>query len=313
MTHKKVFNPDVIMAIPEGKRCLTWFTSFQSEHVCFLLELDEKNNIAVVNRIQTGIMDDLAIELGTIFYGTLFQPNIPLYNRCFCVEDIYYYKNKNVHHNPYNLKLEMLKNIFRNEISQFALNTQFVIFGLPFLSIDFNTLLNAIPKLPYKVSKIKHRFFDKQNARKIVSMNYFMPRVAINNNQNTLVKNNNISQVIFKVCADVEPDIYHLYALQDKEEIYYDVAFISDYKTSVMMNNLFRKIKENHNLDAVEESDDEEEFENTSENKYVYLDRVYKFNCVYNAKFKRWCPVSLAKEDDQIVSMSFIKTLTKKY
>ena len=35
------------------------------------------------------------------------------------------------------------------------------------------------------------------------------------------------------------------------------------------MNNIFRNIKENTNLDALEESDDEEEFENISLDKYV--------------------------------------------
>ena len=122
-----------------------------------------------------------------------------------------------------------------------------------------------------------------------------------------------LTQFVFKISPDVEPDIYHLFAYQNKEEIYYDVAFIPDYKTSVMMNKLFRKIKENDNLDAAEESDDEEEFENTSENKYVYLDRSFNINCVYNSKFKRWCPISLAKEDDKIVDLSLIQSITKKY
>ena len=34
---------------------------------------------------------------------------------------------------------------------------------------------------------------------------------------------------------------------------------IPDYKTSVFMNDLFRTIKENKNLDLLEESDDEED------------------------------------------------------
>jgi hypothetical protein len=68
------------------------------------------------------------------------------------------------------------------------------------------------------------------------------------------------------------------------------------------MNKLFRKIKENDNLDAIEESDDEEEFEDGREDKYVYLDRSIKINCEYNHKFKRWFPVSLAEKTDRIIS-----------
>ena len=67
------------------------------------------------------------------------------------------------------------------------------------------------------------------------------------------------------------------------------------------MNKLFRNIKENYNLDALEESDDEDEFENVREDKYVYLDRSFKMNCEYNAKFKKWYPIGLASKSDNIV------------
>ena len=39
ITHKKVYNPDVILAIPEGKQCFAWFTNYKSDNVCFLLEI----------------------------------------------------------------------------------------------------------------------------------------------------------------------------------------------------------------------------------------------------------------------------------
>ena len=35
------------------------------------------------------------------------------------------------------------------------------------------------------------------------------------------------------------------------------------------MNSLFRNIKENNNLDTLEESDDEDDFENTNPSKYI--------------------------------------------
>jgi hypothetical protein len=68
------------------------------------------------------------------------------------------------------------------------------------------------------------------------------------------------------------------------------------------MNKLFRKIKENTNLDALEESDDEEEFENDNEDKYVYLDRTYNMVCDYNYKFKKWTPIRIAKENEKVIS-----------
>ena len=80
----------------------------------------------------------------------------------------------------------------------------------------------------------------------------------------------------------------------DIEEVY-DLALIDSYKTSLFMNKLFRKIKENANLDLLEESDDEEEFENVNIDRFVYLDKHYLIECVYNNKFKKWVPQNLSR------------------
>lgn len=125
-----------------------------------------------------------------------------------------------------------------------------------------------------------------------------------------VVEGGQVLDSIFKITADIEPDIYNLFIYKDGTEVFYDIAFIPNYNTSVMMNKLFRKIKENDNLDAIEESDDEEEFQNNKEDKYVYLDISFKMNCEYNSKFKRWIPVSLASKNDNIIS---IKNLLQNY
>ena len=91
----------------------------------------------------------------------------------------------------------------------------------------------------------------------------------------------------FNVKADLQNDIYHLY----EDDTYVDVAYIPDYKTSVKMNRLFRNIKENENLDALEESDDEEEFENEKEDRFVDLEKVLKMQCYLHSKFRKWVPL----------------------
>ena len=72
---------------------------------------------------------------------------------------------------------------------------------------------------------------------------------------------------------------------------------LPDYKTSVMMNKIFRKIKENQNLDALEESDDEDEFENTNEDKYVYLNKCVNMNCSFSSKFNKYVPISISSNN----------------
>ena len=80
----------------------------------------------------------------------------------------------------------------------------------------------------------------------------------------------------------------------NNEYVLFDVAYIPDYKTSVMMNQIFRKIKENSNLDALEESDSEDEFENVQIDKFVHLNVHKNMVCVFNYKFKKWAPIRVS-------------------
>jgi hypothetical protein len=113
-----------------------------------------------------------------------------------------------------------------------------------------------------------------------------------------------LSTAIFHITPDVRSDIYNLFVLNNCRMEFYDYAFIPDYETSVKMNKLFRNIKENNNLDALEESDDEDDFQDNRSDKYVYLDRSYKMNCQFNYKFKKWMPISVTNTNikEQIVS-----------
>ncbi len=297
ITHKKVFGSSAILAIPEGKKKFAWFTNYKTNNVCFLLEVNDNKNIIDVKIANTSFNDTLS--LGTIFYGTSFKNNK---NNCFCIEDIYYYAGKSCHNFTYLSKLKILSETFKHNISQVAVNSQFTIFGLPLILNDINSMFNEIPLLPYKVSMIKFRFFENKNAKKILAMKYFKPGFNHNNQSNNLKK-----KAIFKITADIEPDIYNLFVDTNGVEEYYDIAFIPDYNTSVFMNKLFRNIKENVYLDAIEESDDEEEFQDSREDKYVFLDNSFKMNCEYNTKFKRWVPISLAGTNDLIVSINSLK------
>jgi hypothetical protein len=306
MIHKKVLGAPILLAIPEGPKCFAWFTSYKEDNVCFILEIGENKNITNVSIIKSSFADSLS--LGTIFYGTYFKINSTSPITSFTIEDIYYYKGKMFTQNTYLDKLQTLKHIFKNEISQNCITKDMVIFGLPLLGTNFNILLRDIESVPYKVSQIKFRFFDKANAKKIVYVKYFKPgsqRVSNNMNNNSNIKMP--LNAIFKVTPDIQSDIYNLFYYKDGKEEYYDVAFIADFKTSVMMNKLFRNIKENRNLDYLEESDDDEEFEDTRADKFVYLDKSFKMICEYNQKFKRWAPIQLANKNDRIISSNLLQ------
>ena len=330
MSHKKVFNHDVILAIPEGKKCLVWFTSYKSENVCFIMETGENNSICEVYMGLVGFHDKLVLgACGTIFYGTIFKTNG---STCFCIEDLYYYKGANHSSKTFLSRLQLIKNILQNEISQQSLTNKYILFGLPLMNTDLITLLKEIDLLPYKINQLKFRWFE---TKKIMFSSYYKPSVRgliaresvplsaresvplatvvsrVSAPLATRVKDNihngkQLSNAVFKVTADVQSDIYNLFIYKDGIEEFYDYAYIPDYETSLLMNKLFRNIKENDNLDALEESDDEDEFENNNADKYVYLERSYKINCRFNYKFKKWTPISMAKETDRIISHNLL-------
>jgi hypothetical protein len=340
VVHKKVSNFTFVSAIPQGKKSFAWFTYRNNEPICYLLELEKNKQIAEINIIHTSFQSSLAsLPYGTILYGTLFHQKGQAF---YTVEDICYYKGKNVSFNTWLQKLEIMKTIFtKNEIKQCAYNKRFTVFGLPVMQTDCEKLLNQLKQLPYKVYCLQYRNMDKNGVVSNLPMRFysealndFLPGPSYTNtNTNTNTKTSvsqptqnqfiplnqqrqqtkiyptkNITkrEIVFKIKADIQNDIYHLYCTNGTDnEYYYDIASIPDYKTSLYMNRLFRNIKENENLDALEESDDEEEFENEKEDRYVFLDREYLMICSYHYKFKKWVPLRIVPETGKPIPVDY--------
>ena len=126
-----------------------------------------------------------------------------------------------------------------------------------------------------------------------------------------IYKNNDVIYKTFLVKPTVINDIYDLFALDENNSLQrFKNSYIPDYKTSVLMNSCFRTIKENDNLDALEESDSEEEFEDMSLDKFVKLKKQEIMKCVYNRKFNGWVPIEITKE--KISCLKEIKFVEKK-
>jgi hypothetical protein len=110
---------------------------------------------------------------------------------------------------------------------------------------------------------------------------------------------------VFQVIADLKYDVYHLFAYGvNKQPVYYNVAYVPSYRSSVFLNGLFRKIRENRNLDYIEESDDEEDFENITEDKYVDTQKVLCMECIFHTKFRKWIPTRVVHKGSKIVHIN---------
>lgn len=257
---KNKTNQGIYFAIPKGENIFLWFTYDNGNPICYECY---KQKMIIINA-----SFNHNICLGTIVGAVKFKYNNKVF---YAINDIYKYKGKQL--SQFNITylhlfIENIKNV-----------TDFIIFGVPLYNKNLNELLNDTRTLCYNIYIIQYRY-----------KNY--PYL----NQKYL-KHDKINNVIFKVKPDIKDDIYKLYCLNDE---YYSNALIPNIKLSIFMNNIFRYIKENENIDLIEESDDEEEFENIEIDKFLRIREKF-MECEYNQKFKMWIPCALVNKDELIL------------
>jgi hypothetical protein len=272
--HNKVRGAHLTLAIPDGNKAYAWITTCDEDNVCWIMEIS--NGISNITKLKHEFSAKLSY--GTIFYGTSFKCKNG--RQSFSMEDVLFYKGKNVCRTTYLNKLELMNDSFkRGEL----INDE-VIFGMPEMSTQFYPILNAIPDLPYKSSFIHFRYLEGKLTNTTFIMKYIKPRQQQGQQPGQVGTKN----TTFSVVANIQPDVYQLTAPDGSVSI----ACIPSYSVSVMMNSIFRTIKENKSLDALEESDDEAEFEDISVEKYLVKTEPVKMKCEYNYKFKKWVPIA---------------------
>jgi len=315
--YKKVYNSDYMIAIPEGKKCFAWFTNINEKMICCIMDLSTNKQINDIKIANVCFSKELGF--GTILYGTIMHYSNTQF---FFIEDIFSYKGEMLERLSWGEKLIKINAMLKKDLKQVAYNNSFIVFGLPIISKSLEELNNKLKNISYGIECIKFLLFNKvncylylnyksyladnfeSNVKMILPSNKFMSTREKEHEKSSYkeIKNKN---TVFVIKPDIQNDIYYLYCLNTNlKEEKYGIAHIPDYNTSVFMNKLFRIIKENNNLDALEESDDEEEFENENLDKFVHLDKSYKMVCQFNNKFKKWVPIKLANPNDKIIELN---------
>ena len=298
-TNKVLFNESASYFVlkPKGKRGYLWFTYIEKRILCIL---------CFINKDITDYTNEF-FEYDVNFDNTLCYNNVLLYG--------YYFTNNNNNNNNNN----------KNNHSNKKLTTHYFVMENVFNYNIYNHIIEANNYNNIFENKIKlfNKIFDTcvhnmNNVIKLVcpiivtssgdvfkkinTLNYNLHSIAVYNKYKYLgnyLLENRKKQITatFKISPCINEDLYSLYVLDDQNlrESFYDLALINNYKTSVFMNGLFRNIKENRNLDFLEESDDEEEFENIKPDKFVNLDKSCIIECEFNYKFRKWVPRKLSQ------------------
>lgn len=283
--HKKVY-ADLFMIQPKGARAYAWFTYIGNQNVCLILALTKHGKVKDLDVYPACFNQQLSHSNGTLILGTHFNHNG---NHLFSCEDIILYKGCDVYSHQFHQKIAIMKELFNNHISQKSYHSRFVTFGMPCWCPSYSSATQMIQTLPYPVYGIKA--FNMRNKNNPVCGIYQIRE-----------KHNTTLEGIFRVKATIQSDIYELFCFDRGNIISYGTAAVPSYKRSVALNNIFRRVKENANLDLLEESDDEEEFENVDEDKFVDLQKYAVMKCVYHKRFRKWEPVEIIETKTKLIT-----------
>ena len=264
----------------KGKRSCIWFTYIDKKFVCILILI---NNNELLNNDNNFYIVDVIYNPELCYNEVLLYGHYNNINKknYFYIDNVYNYNNynyyvKNIKQNiNFEYKLELFKYIM-NYINIYESKFNIV---LPVILNNKDNLYKIIHKLPYNINNIV-----VYNDKNYISNYIYNPNTNCNNIFAT-----------FMVKALLTNDIYMSYLYSNNKLIEYNILLIDTYKTSKFMNNNFRNIRENYNLDSLEESDDE--FENNSVNKFVDLEKCLNIECEYNNRFKKWVPRKISNKE----------------
>ena len=315
VVHKKV-SPiyDICVSIPIGKRQFAWFTYDEDGDVCYLMDLTRDGKIGHIEQLNVDFFGSHSFgshSLGSLAYGTILYGTLCVVDGLsfFIADDIYYYKGIYTKPLTFGEKFGFLTDVVSRLSVKDSTNTIIKMACIETFSCE-NQPVRLEPAyvshhlqyrsssqiMPYLNQTVKTRSFAPAAAVE--------PKIYIPRNDLDFGAPAYKTEVVFRVMADIQSDIYLLYAYNNDAFEFVDIAYIGSRKESAFMNSLFRNIRENMNVDYGEESEDEDMFQNTSVDKYVDLKTEYKMMCSFHHKFKKWVPVRTVDAKTRCVNMN---------
>ena len=320
-TYKKV-SASGFYIIPRGKKCIVWLTVYKGAQEAIFFDVDPRDHskikfvsIRAIHPSQQFHFNDFQGS-GTVLYGTLFTHG-PDQQQFFAVENIHVYENACVDHLNVVQKDELLYTLFSKSgpsPSTRAVNAPAhvqVLFGVAVKCGTYAEALkvaNTPSIVPYSVYAIQGRFHTQtdnkyyQNCQSQGGGEHPLKPLCGGGDKHTLKPlcgggSAPINTKLFMVSPQFRVDMYTL-RCPITNVVEPEPAHVGDYKTSVLLNSIFRTVRENASLDAAEESEDEEVFQASQQ---MHIEGYISSSspperamiCTYNYKFKRWVPLRL--------------------
>jgi len=271
---KKLSKFDYIQVIPKGNDCVIYF---KNNKITFYKQNSSNQFITAITDTPTNLNNTMAL-------GTIIQQGIVVLTDIIYLNGEFLQTNKERIRGLYTLFKE--HHIQTHHITtecKYLEEPYDILFSISDCFYQWNDFVKGSIHIPYEIKHLEYKFFTENLQTKNSRFIYIL-----NNKQIQGSSLQNTSKQTFLITADVQADVYYLSDVKNGKTV--DTAHIPDYKTSVMMNSIFRNIKENRNLDSLEESDDDEDFEDCREDKYLQPNKRVQMECVYNTHFNKWVP-----------------------
>jgi len=265
--HNKV-SCDIYSITPKGCKAVLWFTYKDETPIVYIFHY-RYNNIIKSETPIVSFDSTLCLGKGTILQGVLFHIKSLSH---FSISDILYYKGKLV---KYNFKdsIQMKLQILSSYIKQERYTKKSLVIGLPYISKKYDDIIKKMNELEYNIQGFVCHDYQRYHSQGIV---VFKDKIM------------NSNDCIMKIKSTYLDDVYHIYI----DDEYYNVCCVPTYKSSKLLNELFNKNKMD-TIDSIEESDNEEDFED----KNSFSEVIKKMKCKYHQKFKKWEPYENIEDD----------------
>jgi hypothetical protein len=286
---------DLYQVLPAGKRCSVWFTydKHKGGNTCYLV-FEQKGQQTFEQAVACF---DNELAYGTVVSGVLIS-NVKESAPIFCIDSISYYKGVYVRHNNYQKKLNILSKMFNKpEVSNVSAD-HVLRFAIPILCNSYHDAQAHMGKLPYKTLGVRLLGLKEKDPIGDV----------------TLVPSELEEQTfVFSVKPNQEPDSYSLFGFDKNigRKRFAGKAIVCSYDQSKKLNSLFRIIRENDDIDLIEESEDEDTFEDISEQKFIKPNVHLKMFCKYNSKFRKWELLSVAPTNMDCSDVLSVEAFTR--
>jgi hypothetical protein len=267
--------------IPYGKKAFLWHTFDGDQKVAILIEINRENAFGLVTFLRNNPEKNRDFELGTIVSGVIYeeeQEGQVERHKVFVIDDIHMYRGHTLARKTFRDKSGYLFDFLKNQR-----------YDVPIvLPVFWNTDVDSSPmdrEIPYTVRHYQYRSSSRILPHLCMSIikkpgsgiAVARPPPSVLESENTsLIKRRfqmnwrfDFSKPVYRktaffyVRADTMFDVYFLGAMdmgrQENTIVYCQNALVQNYKTSVFLNGVFRNIRENANIDTIEESDDEDD------------------------------------------------------